>query len=223
METINKIEQELTQSAELAIREAQAITISSSAQYVSASQLLIEHKNRIKAVTEYWSKPKIAAKAAHQEICDKEKAMLAPFSNAESIIKAAMVAYQRKVDDERRAAEQEAYNKRQKETERLMAEALKAEAAGKTKKAEAVLDKATAVEQAPIVVEVAGPKASGISTRKEWKARVVDEKLVPAYAYQVVIRPINQAALNLIAKTSKGTDVIPGVEFYEDMIINARI
>lgn len=219
----NEIEQNLAQSAELSIREAQAVSITDTPQYANASQLLVEHKKRIKAIQDYWSKPKTAAKAAHQEICDREKAMLAPFTQAETIIKGAMLTYQRKVEDERRAAEMEARRRQQEETNRIMAEALKAEQAGHTKEAEAIMVEAVAVEQKPLVVEVAAPKAAGISTKKTWKAVVTDDRLVPAYAHGFEIRTINQSALNAIARNSNGTAEIPGVMFFEDVSISARI
>ena len=225
----NVIEQELAQSAELSVREAQAISITDNPQYNSASQLLVEHKQRIKIIQDYWSKPKTAAKAAHQEICDKEKAMLAPFTQAETIIKGAMLVYQRKIEEDRRAAEREARQRQQEEANRLMAEALKAEQEGRAKEAEAVMVEAVAVEQKPVVVETyIPPKAAGISIKKTWKARVIDEKLVPAYAngpglYLIEIRVINTSALNNIARDSRGAAQIPGVEFYEETSISARI
>lgn len=226
METINtnEIEKNLAQSAELSIREAQAVTITDNIQFNMASQLLLTHKQRIKAIKDYWDKPKTAAKAAHQEICDKEKAMLTPFTQAETIIKNAMIVYQRKVDDERRAAEMEARKRQQEEANRLMAEALKAEQEGHSKEAEAVMVEAVAVEQKPIVIETyIPPKAAGISTKKTWKAIITDARLVPAYANGYEIRAINQTALNAIARNSSGTAQIPGVEFFEDASISARI
>jgi hypothetical protein len=223
----HEIEETLAHSAELAVIEAQSIIITDNDQYGLASQLLVEHKKRIKAVKDYWDKPKSMAKQAHQEICDKEKAMLAPFTQAETIIKAAMVTYQRKVEEERRAAEAEARKRQQEEAERLLAEAIKAEDSGNTTRANAVMAMAQTIDEMPVVSEVEAPKASGISTRKTWKARVIDEKLVPAYAngpglFLVEIRTINQSTLNNIARTSNGTARIPGVEFYEDVTISAR-
>lgn len=222
MNYVNEIEKELAESAALSVREAKSITIADNEQYRSASELLVEHKGRITQIKEYWERPKKAAKAAHQEICDKEKEMLAPFTQAETIIKGLMVAYQQKVDRERRAAEEEARRKQQEEAARLMELAAKAEAAGKTSEAETVLDAAMAAEEAPIINMVVAPKAEGIGVRKTWKARVINEKLVPAYSNDVEVRTINMSALNTLARISNGTASVPGVEFYEDMTISAR-
>ena len=86
MNYVNEIEKELAESAELSVREAKSITIADNEQYRSASELLVEHKVRIAQIKEYWDRPNKAAKAAHPEICDTEKAMLAPFTQAETFI-----------------------------------------------------------------------------------------------------------------------------------------
>lgn len=217
-----EIEKDLAYTAELSVHEAQAVTIVTSDDYTFASQLLLEHKKRIKAITDYWEAPKRMAMQAHKEICGKEKAMLAPFTQAETIIKDAMKIYQRKVDDERRLAEQEARRIQQEEAERLMAKSIKAEESGDLTRANALMAMATTVDEKPVVCEVAAPKAAGISSRKVWKACVIDPKLVPAYSGGIEIRTINMSALNDIAKLTKGASTIPGVEFYEDMTISAR-
>lgn len=222
METTNTIEQELSLSAELAISEAKSLTIANNSDYQAASRLLIEHKQRIKAVKEYWDKPKSMAKKAHQEICDKEKAMLAPFTEAEAIIKGSIVVYQRKLDEERRAAEEEARRLKQEEAERLMAEAIKAEETGDMTRSNVMMAKATTLDEAPVPVQAAAPKAAGISTKKTWKARILNESIVPAYVGTAMIRPIDLSALNQIARETKGSYNIPGVEFYEDVTISAR-
>lgn len=218
----NEIEKDLAYTAELSVHEAQAVTIITSEDYTFASQLLIEHKKRIKAIKDYWDQPKSAAKLAHQALCDKEKAMLAPFTQAETIIKGAMVIYQRKVDDERRLAEQEARRIQQEEAERLMAKSIQAEESGDTTRANVLMAMATKADEQPIVSDVAAPRAAGISTRKVWKARVVDPKQIPAYSDGIELRPINMSALNDIARLTKGASSIPGVEFYEDVTISAR-
>ena len=74
---------------------------------------------------------------------------------------------------------------------------------------------------APPIIEA--PKATGISTRKAWKARVVDPSKVPAYVNGMEIRTINMSALNNIARMTKGSAAIPGVEFFEETSIGARI
>ena len=75
--------------------------------------------------------------------------------------------------------------------------------------------------RAPVVA--VAPKADGISTRKVWKARVIAPESVPIMANGSLIRPIDTAMLNQIAKITKGTAEIPGVEFYEESVISARV
>ena len=76
-------------------------------------------------------------------------------------------------------------------------------------------------EEARRLLEQA-PTAQGTSIRKTWKAKLVDEKLVPAYFNGMELRSINMAVLNSLAKTTKGTMQIPGVTFYEDASLSVR-
>jgi hypothetical protein len=56
---------------------------------------------------------------------------------------------------------------------------------------------------------MATPRVSGQSRVEVWKFRILDESLVPD-AYKIV----NEKLLGQIARTSRGTKRIPGVEFY---------
>lgn len=52
---------------------------------------------------------------------------------------------------------------------------------------------------------------------------MTDPAKVPCYANGVEIRPVNMSALNNLARMTKGTAEIPGVEFFEESSIAARI
>lgn len=121
-------------------------------------------------------------------------------AKAESIIKAAMINYQR---DKERARQ---------ETERALKEkAEKAREKGKEDKAEDLINQAAVVSQQEVA-----PKVAGVIIRKAWKVRIVDATKVPR-AYMVV----NEEALRKVAQATKGTLTIPGVEFYEEDILAA--
>lgn len=82
-------------------------------------------------------------------------------------------------------------------------------------KAQEIEAKASTVVAERVVAEV--PVVQGLSTRTIWRARIVDPKLVPD-AYKIV----NEKMIQELAKTTKGTVPIPGVEFYPDQIIAQR-
>lgn len=205
------------------VNRARALVVNDEVGFNDAAEFLRQLKSTEKSVKDYWSPIKTKAKAAHQEIVNKEKAMLMPISQAEMIVKQTMGMYQRRIEDERRCAEAEAQKRQQEERDRLLAEAIKAEEKGDDAEASTNVAMAELVEDmAPAVTAAPAAKAAGISMRKSWKAKVTDAAKVPVAANGIEIRPINMAALNNIARLTKGTAEIPGVEFFEDTTISAR-
>lgn len=217
------VENELRAVGSATVEAARAIKIADNAAYESAGKFLVEIKQRAKQVEGYWKPLKEKARAAWQEIVGKEKAMLSPLSEAETTIKREMVRYSAEVEAERRKAESEARRRQQEERDRLLADAIAAEKAGNAASAAAAVAMAEMVEDmaAPAVVAEA-PKAAGVSVRKTWKARVTDAAAVPIYANGAEIRPIDGAKLNEIARLTKGTAIIAGIEFFEESTIGAR-
>lgn len=100
-----------------------------------------------------------------------------------------------------------------------------AEAAKLAAKSEAVIEKAEnkaadlqqQADTMPVpVVNREQVKVSGISKTTLWRARVMDDKLVPR-EYLIV----NQSALDQVAKATKGALSIPGVEFYSEEVVRS--
>lgn len=217
------MEQQLTAAGLSTVEQARAITISSNDDYQLAGEFIRDIKTRAGDVVAYWKDPKSAAAKAHKDICAREKAMLEPLNQAEAIIKQTMMTYTRKVAEEERKAREEALRKQREEAERLLKEAAEAEAKGNIIEAETTLSMAQMVEEMPVapVVATPAPKAAGISTRKVWKARIVNAGQVPVSFGGMVIRPVDEKLLNQLAASSKGTIAIPGVEFYQEETIAA--
>ena len=217
------LENELRAAGDVTVQTAKAIKIADNAAYEDAGKFLVEIKQRAKKVEGYWKPLKEQANAAWKGIVEKEKAMLSPLTEAETAVKREMTRYSAEIEAQRRAAEAEARRRQQEERDRLLAEAAAAEknnpaaAAASFAMAEMVEDMA-----APAVTAEA-PKAAGVSVRKTWKARVIKDGDVPITANGVVIRPIDTAALNKIARLTKGTAVIAGVEFYEEATTAVRV
>lgn len=139
---------------------------------------------------------------------------------AEKRIKAEMAAYQARRDAETRSLQMEAEAKARAEAEKARAalekKAEKAEKKGDEEKALALRDEAAFI--APVPVVVAGPaRQEGISYREEWSAEIVDIGAVP----REYLLP-NMTALNALAKATKGTVKIPGVEFKSRKVVSAR-
>lgn len=221
IKTDTMMEQKLEQGGALMVKTAMELTITTHEDYDKGTDYLKEVKTRIKAVKEYWKGPKEAANAAHKELVAKEAQMLKPLTEAESIIKKAMLAYTTEVERKRREAEEAARKAREAEVKRLESIAAKAEEQGDTDTAEVMRDMAEEVPIGEIAAE-AKPTAKGVSVRTTWKARVTDPRLVPAYHDGKELRTINMTALNEVARWSEGKASIPGVEFYQDSTLSVR-
>lgn len=215
------MERELEQSGALMVQTAAALTIATHDDYDRGTAILKDIKARVKAVKDYWKEPKAAAQAAHKALCAREAQMLKPLEDAESTVKRAMLAYDTEVKRRRREAEEAARKAREAEVARLEAIAAQADAQGDIDAAEVMRDMA---EDVPIgdIAAPAAPAVKGACVRTVWKARVTDPKVVPAYHDGVELRSINMAALNSLARYSKGQATIPGVEFYEESTLAVR-
>lgn len=94
-----------------------------------------------------------------------------------------------------------------KARERKLEQARKAEEAGRAERAAALIQQAQVVV-AP-VIQSAAPKQAGTYMLEVWHARVVDADLIPN-DYKIIDDP----KIQKVAKATKGSITIPGVEFY---------
>jgi len=221
IKTDNMMEAKLEQGGALMVQTAKGLTIASHEDYAKGTEILKDIKARAKAVKEYWKGPKEAANAAHKELVAREAQMLKPLTEAEGIIKKAMLAYDTEVKRKRQEAEEAARRAREAEVRRMEALAEKAAQSGDEDAAEVLRDMAEEVPIGAIAAEAA-PVSKGVSVRTTWKARVTDPKLVPAYFDGIELRTINMAALNTLAKWRNGEAEIPGVEFYQESNMSVR-
>jgi hypothetical protein len=210
---------EQKESAGVIISQAQSFVVKNQQDYDNAAEICKDIKIRIKQVEEYWKPLKEAAAKHHKDICAKEKELLSPFTAAETEIKGKMVAYQKQKLEEERLLKEEQERFRKEEEARLLALAVKAEQEGKTEHSEFLMEQAeeihTAVFELPKQV-----KTIGTAVKTTWKARVINESLVPVSIAGALIRPVDLKVLNDFARASKGNMAIPGVEFYEDINIS---
>lgn len=195
-------------------QQAQTYTITTNVDYEEAAGFLKRVKGAANEVKAYWKPAKDAAAKAHKEICEKEKAMLSICESAEKILKAKMLTYSQEIEAQRRAAEEEARKAAQAESDRLLAEAAKAEKSGDTMQATVNMAMAEQMEAVKPAVQVAAPAVQGISTKKVWKVRVDDEKAVPNYANGICIRPVDERAIMQLHRLNPNVD-IPGVTFFQ--------
>jgi hypothetical protein len=202
-------------------QQAQAYQIATNEDYSEAAEFLKRVKGAESEVKAYWKPAKDAAAKAHKEICAKEKAMLSICESAEQTLKQKMLAYSTKIEAERRAAEEQARKAAQEESDRLLAEAAKAEKSGDTMQADTNMTMAEQVDSMQPSIRVDAPKAQGVCRKKVWKVRVSDAKSVPPYIAGICIRPVNERALLQLHRLNPKIKV-DGIEFYQKEQISVR-
>lgn len=223
MENTLVVNEEVAQreSANEVMAEIALFSVNTQQDYNNAAELLKDIKSRSNKIADYWKTLKGNAHQAWKQICDKEKELLAPFAQAETNIKGKMVGFQKQKMEEERLLREEQERWKREEAEKLLKLAVEAEKEGKIENAEYLVE--AAQETAQIVF--AAPKVEktpDTAVRKTWKARVINESLVPIEVMGTVIRPVDLSALDKLAKFSKGSTEVPGIEFYEDITIAAR-
>lgn len=223
---INPEVQQLEVQANGILTQAKTYTIKTAQDFENVGGELIRIKTVRKQIDGIFDPVIKKAHEAHKEAVASKKKLTDPLDSAERSFKLAMSSYQQ--EQERIAREEQARLRRiaeeqaRKERERLEAQALKAMEKGQEEKAEALLEKSEQVIAFTPIVETQPVKVSGISSRKVWKARIVDPTKVPAYIGGVEIRDINIGKIEKYITMTGGTQPIPGVEMYEDTIMSAR-
>jgi len=169
-------------------------------------------------IVEFFKEAKENSYKAWKAVCANEKHFTDRLDDVEKNAKQEVLKYDQQQEELRRkeqarlqAIEDE---KARKEQERLLRQAEKVKS---PERQEALLEQAQMV--APSVVQVEEQeKTEGLSTRKIWKARVVDVEKVPR-EWMIV----NDKALDSFAKSTKGSVKIPGVEFYQESSLAIKI
>ena len=207
-----------------ASRAADGLVVDSQPMYAIAATDLQTIKTISKQVEEARTALKKPILDAGRAVDAFFKAPLDWLATAETSIKRSMLAFKQDMD-RKAAVEQAARDKvAREERERLEADARAAAADGKVEEAEAI--RATADVISAPVVSIGQTKASGISTTKRWKARVIDQAALLAHiaAHPECIEwvTINEGAINRYVTATSGRVPIPGCVLGQEEGISAR-
>ncbi len=137
-------------------------------------------------------------------------------NSAESAIKGAMLKWQQEQESIRLEEERRLAQAQRKESERLARLAAAAERRGDEEKAEEFKGREAVVKSAVPAVASAVREVSGISKAVIWKYRIIDIGKIPR-EYMVP----NETAIGQIARSTKGSVKIEGIEFYSEETIRA--
>jgi hypothetical protein len=216
------IENEQKASALKIYEQAKLLTIDSAADYDNAAAFTKQVKSLSNRIKDYWKPLKDSVRSSWRSLVDREKEMLTPLEKAETEIKNKISAYQRKVQEEERAARLLAEKMAKEEADKLLKQAAEAADNGNAMESEILLAQAEIIETTRPAVQIQRPTATGISTRTMYKAKITNEKLVPTEVAGVTIRPVDLAAINKLAQASKGKLQIPGIEIYTEDSVSVR-
>jgi len=193
----------------VSVAEITEVRITVPGEYQKAGDLLTKIKGRAKDLDKL-------RRSLTRPLDDAKKRIMALFAapqeklaSAERLVKRSMLDWN--AEQERIRRKEEERLRKQAEEERLR-EIEEAEKDGDDEKLVSLMEAPVA---APKLVTQA-PKAEGVSIRKVWKWRTVDETAIPR-EYLIV----NEKALTSLATSAKGTVKVPGVEFYQEETVAA--
>lgn len=197
--------------------QAESIVITTDDDYRSAGEFGRLLKKKSAEVAEFFAPMKKAAHDAHKQVCDREKQMLTPLVNAEKIVKKAMSAWAFEQERKRKEEEERLRKLAEEEANRLLQQAIEADASGNTEEAASAMMNAEVIESAgkSIVIDASKPKVDGVSTSTDWEIESIDASLVPISISGMEIRPVDVGAVKRLIKASKGKIEIPGVKYKE--------
>jgi len=198
------------------------LVISNQSDYETASTILQEVKSRYKELDSQRKGITKPIDIAKKTVMELFKTPLELLEKAESKIKSLMIAYtnvqERKAREEQARLQKLADAEAARQKKILDEKIARAEASGKTEKAEELqMQKETVI---PTIAPVVAPQIEtprGVSYRDQWSAEVIDINLIPR-EYLIA----NISALNKVAQATKGTLAIPGVKFNVEKILTSR-
>lgn len=200
---------DLKKQSSLIVRKAEKIAVSDQKTLSVAETMLVQVKDLINGITEYFEDAVHKAFEAHKAIVAKRKEAVEPLRNAEKILKAGIKDYL--VEEARKRREEE--ERREFEQQALLEKLAKQKDAGKEKAADRTIEQIQEVHEETMKIEEK-PALSGTSTRKTWKWRVTDISIIPREYFN-----LNEILINNVVKANKGNTRIPGIEVYEDVSV----
>ena len=204
--------------------QAEALVISNAEQLEEAGRFGVMLREKMSEVIKFFAPMKKSAHDAHKQVCDREKQMLAPLKNAESMLKKSINEYEIKRAQERRAAEEEARRLAQEEADRKLEESIAAEENGDFETAKTALFDAELADRASRTLTSANEqqKVKGVITTKDWEIESIDLDKVPVSVAGVLIRPVDQSAVMRLIRSSKGQIKIDGIKYRETVKTSFR-
>lgn len=203
------------------------LKISNNDEYINAGQFLKKIKGVSKLIDDSRKEITTPLNEIKNRVMEFFNSPLKELSQAEFILKKAIIGYQQEQDRILRQAEQKAIERamaeERKKIKALEERAKKEEKKGNPEKAEMLKERAADVYVPTVVQAPTIEKVQGISTKKVWKARIIDFSSIPKnyYINDEKVQAAIQAIVNKLATATKGAMPIQGVEFYLESTLSA--
>jgi hypothetical protein len=224
-----EVQQGVAQKALTTAQEAKLLTVRNPEEYRYACDFLKGVAQLRRQIAETFDPIIEQAHKAHKIAIAKKKETDGPLEVAEGQLKLLVNRYLSDVErkrlaeearlrDEARKAEEE--RARREAEERKLELAIEAEQSGDMEVVEEILNSPTEVQPSyipPVILPSVVEKQAGISRRTNWKARVIDEALVPREFLCV-----DEQKLNRYAKAMQQKASVLGVEFWDDGCIAVK-
>jgi hypothetical protein len=203
-----EVQSEVTQSLALA-EQARQFVVTTANDYIEAGGILCNLKATIKLIDAKREELKAPVLETGRRIDGWLKPPINEMTEAGKVLGAKMSAFDRARREEAARLQREADARKATEQARLNAEAEVAREAGKPLAAAVAEAKAANVESANVPTPVV--KVAGLTFRDVWRARVVDESLVPREF--LTVDPVK---LGKFARDTKGQNPVAGIVFYAE-------
>lgn len=195
------------------LQDVKTFRIVNNDQYKDAAEMLKKIKAFAKLLDDKRKQITAPLDTAKKVVMDLFRGPTDALSQAESLLKNAMVGYQQEQEkirqEQERRAQEAARAEEEKQRKAIEARAAKAEEKGNIAKAEELREKAQEVFVPRPVVASSLEKCSGVATKKVWKFRVTNKILIPI---QYLVP--DEKMIGEVVRATKGTISIPGVEVY---------
>lgn len=232
---VAELDRTVTQEALTWPERARATAVVDVATYQAASELLKGIKQLRQKIAETFDPHVKRAFDAHRALCEEKRQAEAPLTEAERVIKNALIAYDNEQERLRRAEQQRLEREAREQQEREAIERAAAlEREGKdygddsmVAEARQIIEEQLVAPPPPVAsVAKTTPHVAGIVHRSTWNAQVTDlmalVRFVAANPSHVGLLSANLPALNAQARSLKGAMRLPGVQAVETRDVAAR-
>lgn len=200
------------------VRQATALTVCGPDDYEMACAFLQLVATRRKQVDETFDPIVRKAHETHKEAVAQKKRFTDPLASAEQTVKMKVSTWRIDEDRKRRLHEAELAKEAQRQRdEEALAQADQLAQGGQKEMAEMVLQDAAEAPAPVVVLPSSMPKVEGVSSRKNWKFRVVNEGLIP----REYLSP-DPIKIGAVVRSQKDMAKISGVEVYCDESVAVR-